>query len=121
MISKNVLVIISIILFLIILLMFNGNIGNDNSLLIKELKNNNQKLVNQYDSVISINKSITQTLNGYQDKIDSLETADQNLQKLYNENNIKYKKLQEGKKSVIARIDTMGSNDIKKYFSKFEW
>lgn len=80
------------------------------------LKQQNEILQNQFDSLSKENQTITKNILNLDNKIDSLSDIDSVYQYKFYQNETEIKELQK-KYKKLNYIDTFKSNDIKKYFS----
>jgi peptidoglycan hydrolase CwlO-like protein len=93
------------------------NVNNINgSKELNSLKQQNEILETQFDSLAQENKAITKNILDLDNKIDSLSDIDSVYQNKFYQNETEIKNLQK-KYNKINHIDTFKSNDIKKYFS----
>jgi peptidoglycan hydrolase CwlO-like protein len=93
------------------------NVNNINgSKELNSLKQQNEILETQFDSLAKENKAITKNILDLDNKIDSLSDIDSVYQNKFYQNETEIKNLQK-KYNKINHIDTFKSNDIKKYFS----
>ena len=93
------------------------NVNNINgSKELNSLKQQNEILETQFDSLAQENKAITKNILELDNKIDSLSDIDSVYQNKFYQNETEIKNLQK-KYNKINHIDTFKSNDIKKYFS----
>lgn len=93
------------------------NVNNINgSKELNKLKQQNEILETQFDSLANENQQVTKNIFDLGNKIDSLENIDSTYKNKLNENENQIKSLQK-KYNNINHIDTFKSNDIKKYFS----
>jgi len=93
------------------------NVNNINgSKELNKLKQQNEILETQFDSLAKENKAITKNILDLDNKIDSLSDIDSVYQNKFYQNETEIKNLQK-KYNKINHIDTFKSNDIKKYFS----
>lgn len=93
------------------------NVNNINgSKELNSLKQQNEILETQFDSLAQENKAITKNILDLDNKIDSLSDIDSVYQNKFYQNETEIKNLQK-KYYKINHIDTFKSNDIKKYFS----
>jgi uncharacterized protein HemX len=93
------------------------NVNNINgSKELNSLKQQNEILETQFDSLANENQKVTKNILDLGNKIDSLGNIDSLYKNKLNENENEIKSLQK-KYNNINHIDTFKSNDIKKYFS----